>query len=582
MELAQSPKFISGLLVWLGLALPGGLTGCNGPDVTNGETDLSFVDVTQEAGLGGFRHETGAFGEAWFPETMGSGGGFIDYDGDGWQDILVIGGGTWPQSGMPPIPPLWLYRNEGDGTFSLRTQEAGLANIEAYGVGMMVADYDNDGDEDFFYTTLEENMLFRNDGGTFTEVGEAAGVTGEPVWSSSAAFIDADRDGWLDLYVGNYVAWTPETDRFCSLDGVHKSYCTPEAYEGVPSRFYHNEGNGTFSDWSEQTGIWPAPGKTLGAIALDFNRDGWPDLMISNDTEADQLYVNDGDGTFTERGGISGIAYDEHGKARAGMGVDAGIVDSTGEVTIFVGNFSKEMIGVYGYLGGGLFADRAASSLIGHLSLKTLTFGLFLIDVDLDGDLDLFAANGHVQPNIEKTQEGIFHSEPPQLFINDGSGHFEDRAMHVPAFTRAIVARGAAFADYDRDGDVDILATENDGPMHLWRNEVQRRGPYLRVHARGTTSNRDGVGTRIVATIGTHRMVRYVRAGSSYLSHSEKAVTYGLGAARQLDSLVLHWPSGQVDRFADVAGNQHIRVVEGSEVLGRLARSDREDVAAEQ
>jgi len=573
---------IPSVMVCLSLVLPGSLAGCNNPDVTNREADLSFVDVTQQAGLGDFRHETGAFGEHWFPESMGSGGGFIDYDGDGWQDILVIGGGTWPQSGMDPVPPLWLFRNNGDGTFSLRTQETGLADVDAYGSGMTVADYDNDGDEDFYFTTLAENMLFRNDGGTFTEVGITAGVAGEPVWSSSAAFFDADRDGWLDLYVGNYVAWTPETDRFCSLDGVHKSYCTPEAYEGIPSRFYHNDGDGTFSDSSERAGIWPAPGKTLGVVALDFNHDSWPDLMIANDTEADQLYVNAGDGTFIERGAVSSVAYDEHGKARAGMGVDAGIVDSTGAVTVFVGNFSKEMIGVYRYLGNGLFTDRAAASRIGRPSLMTLTFGLFLADVDLDGDLDVFAANGHVQPDIEQTQEGIYHAEPPHLFMNDGGGRFEDRAMYVPAFTRALVARGAAFADYDRDGDVDILATENDGPMHLWRNEVQRRGPYLRVHTRGTTSNRDGVGTRIVAMIGTYRMERYVRAGSSYLSHSEKAVTFGLGAARQLDSLVLHWPSGQVDRFADVAGYQDIRVAEGSEVLERLARPDREDVTAEQ
>lgn len=530
---------------------------------------LAFSDVTEAAGLSGFKHDTGAFGKKWFPESMGSGVAFVDLDGDGLQDILLAGGGRWPESETTAGRPLWMYRNNGDGTFSDVTEEAGLRGIDAYGLGLAVGDYDGDGHRDIYLTTLGENLLFANNGdGTFTETGRQAGVAGEPVWSSSAIFFDADRDGNLDLYVGNYVVWSPETDIYCSLDGVRKGYCTPEAYEGVPSRFYRNEGAGTFEDATEEAGFYPAPGKTLGVAELDFNGDGWADLMVANDTQRDLLYVNNGDGTFTEKGALSGVAYDESGKARAGMGVDAGVVDGTGEVSVFVGNFSSEMIGVYRHLRDGLFVDRAAASQIGRSSLRTLTFGLFLADLDLDGDLDLFAANGHVQPEIESVQDNVGYEESPHLYLNDGAGTFSDAAPLLGGvMARELVARGAAYADYDHDGDLDILISENDGGVHLWRNEIIHGdgGPsYLRITLEGRESSRDGLSSRIESYMGDLRMVRRIRSGSSYLSQSELPATFGLGDRGTVDSLIVYWPSGTVDRVIGVEGNRHHRIVEGS------------------
>ena len=550
--------------------------GCNGSgqDQTTGQgaapdpaAGVAFTDVTAEAGLGDFQHVSGASGEKWMPESLGSGGGFIDYDDDGWLDVLLVGGGTWPGRGEA-APALWLFRNNADGTFTNTTREAGLAGFAAYGFGITVADYDNDGDQDFYFTTLTQNHLFQNENGVFTDVAEVARVAGEPVWSTSALFFDADADGHLDLYVGSYVDWSPENDIECLLEGQVRSYCTPELYKGLPSRFYRNNGDGTFTDQTEAAGFVPAAGKTLGVTELDFNRDGRPDLVVANDTQPDHLYENKGQGTFTERGQLSGMAFGENGQARAGMGIDVGVVDSTGQETMFVGNFSKEMIGVYRHIGSGLFVDRAAISQIGRPSLLTLTFSLFLFDVELDGDLDLFAGNGHLQPEIEQLQEGIGYREPPHLFVNRGDGSFVDVSPAVGGvLAQPLVARGAAYADYDRDGDLDVLITENNGPAHLWRNDLSSDANVLRVRLEGRQSNRDGISSRVVAVVGRHQMERRVRSGSSYLSSAEKAATFGLGAASRVDSLLVYWPSGQVDRFANVEVDQEVLVVEGAGTL---------------
>lgn len=527
-----------------------------------------FTDVTAVAGLSAFRHVNGALGDKWFPESMGSGGGFIDYNNDGWQDILLVGGGVWPKDKERKAQALWLYRNNGNHTFTEVTKETGLAEISAYGFGVTVADYDNDGDQDFHLTTLHHDMLFRNDNGSFQETAQSAGVAGEQVWSSSAIFFDADRDGWLDLYVGNYVEWSPEKDLWCTLDGKTKSYCTPELYKGIPARFYRNNGDGTFTDRTEAAGFGASPGKTLGLIELDYNRDGWPDLYVANDTQRNLLYKNNGDGTFTEIAAMSGVAYDENGRARAGMGADAGVVDRSGQETVFVGNFSKEMIAVFQYLGNDLFADRAAASKIGRASLLTLTFGLFLFDFDLDADLDLFAANGHVQQDIEVTQDGVFYRQPPHLFANDGDGFFTDEAPSIGGVLKEpIVARGAAYADYDHDGDLDILVTENDGPAHLWRNDLNNGNHFLRVHVQGRNGNRDGFGTRVVALANSLRMERRIRSGSSFQASCEKAATFGLRRAAQADSLIVYWLSGRIDRFANVPADRNVLLIEGEQEL---------------
>ncbi len=530
-------------------------------------TAVSFREVTTEAGLGAFRHVNGALGEKWFPETMGAGGGFLDYDGDGWQDVVLVGGGSWDPETDRQVRKLWLYRNKGDGTFALASSQAGLDNLPGYGFGVVAADYDNDGDDDLYFTTLGPNLLLRNEGGVFQDVTQAAGLSGVEEWSTSAIFFDADRDGWLDLYVGNYVVWTPDEDLWCSFDGENKGYCTPELYRGVPGRYYRNRGDGTFEEQTDAAGF-STGGKTLGVAELDYNDDGWPDLAVANDTDPDQLFQNDGDGTFSEVGVVSGMAFDERGRARAGMGIDAGVVDETGRETIFVGNFSNQMIGVYRYAGNGLFEDRAAASQIGRTSLLTLTFGLVLFDADLDGDLDLYAANGHVQPYIEQVKDNVTFRQPSHLFLNLGDGTFEDAAPRVGgALADSLVGRGAAYADFDNDGDLDLLVTENAGPAHLLRNDLNEGVHYLRVEVQGRQSNRDGIGTRLVAVVGTQRQVRRIRTGSSFLSQSEKVATFGLKGADRVDSLLVYWPGGLVDRFADVAADQTVVLVEGERRL---------------
>ncbi len=532
---------------------------------------VEFTEVTASAGLGDFRHVTGSVGKWWMPETVGGGGAFLDYDGDGWLDVLLVRGSGWEEEGAAPMNALALYRNLGDGTFVDRTTEAGLEGVRSYAFGVTVADVDNDEDDDFYVTALRKNLLFRNEGGTFVEVGAEAGVAGPAEWSTAAVFFDADRDGLLDLYVGNYVAWSPETDISCSLATGVRSYCTPDAYEGLAGRFYRNEGDGTFTDRTAEAGFGGSvPGKTLAAAPLDFNDDGYPDLIVVNDTERDLLYRNNGDGTFSEVGVVSGIAFDRYGKARAGMGVDIGVVDSTGRPTVFVANFAREMVGVYRYGGNDRFVDRALGARIGQASVNYLSFGLFVFDADLDGHLDLLTANGHISPEIEQVEDAITYRQPVRLYRNLGDGTFEavEGAFKDKSGVAEIVGRGAAFADYDRDGDLDVLVVENGGPAHLWRNDVSGRN-YLRVRLEGRSSNRDGIGARIEAVTGPHRMVRYVKTGTSYLSSSERVVTFGLGDLPGIDTLIVRWPSGTVDMSTSVAANQELVVTEGGHLSAR-------------
>ena len=533
----------------------------------NGEPDqppVHFVDVAADVGLGEFLHTTGAVGDKWYPEPMGSGGGFIDYNGDGWEDILLASGGTWEGDSNPNTQGLWLYRNNQDGTFTEVTEEADLANVRAYTIGVNVADYDNDGDDDFFLSNLRTNMLFRNEGGVFSEVGESAGIAEESVWSSSTMFFDANKDGWLDLYVGNYVEWTPETDIFCPPGGTEKLYCIPAAYTGISSRFFLSNQDGTFTDVTESTGFYPALGKSLGVVEIDFNKDGWPDMAVANDGEGDLLYRNNQDGTFSEIGTKSGMAFSEHGEARAGMGIDAGVVDSSGNISVVVGNFSEEMVGVYKYMGNEAFIDRSASSKIGYPSLLILTFGVILFDADYDTDLDVFLANGHVYPDRTSDRDKVTYRQPSQLYLNRGDGVFDLLQQEEGVLTDMMVARGVAYADYDKDGDLDLLITENAGPVHLWRNDNTGHA-FFRVHAIGTEDNRDAISTEIVAYVDKLAMYRRVRTGSSYLSSSEKTVTYGLGSYTSVDSLKVTWPNGETHVFYDLDKNQEIVVVQGKD-----------------
>jgi hypothetical protein len=524
-----------------------------------------FQDVTRAAGIH-FVHNNGAFGKMWLPEAMGSGVTFIDYNNDGWPDILLINGEDWPGH-VRLHTYLALYRNNHDGTFTDITRHAGL-DVEMYGMGVAVGDYDNDGCDDIFVTALGQSHLFHNNcNGTFTDVTKQAGLWGPNEFSTSAGWVDYDHDGHLDLLVANYVQWTPATDIFCTLDGKTKSYCTPQAYAGTSVRLWHNNGNGTFTDATKQAGLYDPTSKSLGIAVLDANRDGWPDIFVSNDTEPNKLYINNKNGSFTERAVMSGVGFSETGVARAGMGTDAADYDHSGYPSILVSNFSNQMLALYHNEGNGLFVDEAPHSEIGHSSLLTLGFGCFFFDYDNDGWPDIFVANGHIQHDIQNVQRQVHYAEPPLLFRNLGGGKFADVTAPVGAsFNAPRVARGAAYADVFNNGRLDILISTNSGPVVLFRNE-DAANRSLRIKLAGVKSNRDGIGATVRVTSGGITQAKMLTSGSSYLSSSELVLTFGLGDNAKADEIEIRWPSGPVDHLQNVAAGQTITVKEGSGVV---------------
>ena len=520
-----------------------------------------FEDVTRAAGIH-FVHNSGAFGKKWLPETMGPGVAFLDYDNDGWQDILFVNGTAWPgHAGRHTT--LALYHNNHDGTFTDVTQKAGLAT-EIYGMGVAIGDFDNDGYDDIFITALGQSHLFHNNGdGTFTDVTKKAGLWGPNEFSTSAAWVDYDRDGHLDLVVANYVQWSPENDIYCALDGKTKSYCTPEPYKGSSIRLWHNRGDGTFEDATQKAGLYDPTSKSLGVAILDANQDGWPDILVSNDTQPNKLYINNGNGTFSEKGVQAGIGYSEDGIARAGMGVDAGDYDRSGYPSVLITNFSNQMLALYHNERNGLFVDDAPQSDVGHASLLTLGFGCFFFDYDLDGWLDIYIANGHIEDAIERVQPRVRYAEPPHLFHNLGNGKFKEvTASAGVSFAAPRVARGAAYGDINNDGALDVLVATNGGPAALFRN-AGTKNHSLRIKLTGTKSNRDGIGAVVRVTAGNDTQSQMLRSGSSYLSSSELIVSFGLASHTQADAVEIRWPSGQSDHLKNVAADQIVTVEEG-------------------
>ena len=525
----------------------------------------TFTDVTAAAGIR-FKHQSGAFGKKYLPETMGSGVAFLDADGDGWQDLLFVQSKKWPGRPGPPSYPA-LYRNNRNGTFTDVTRASGLA-IEAYGLGVTAADFDNDGDTDIYLTALGPNHLFRNvGGGRFEDITSRAGV-GDPGFSSSAVWFDYDRDGRLDLFVANYVDWSIQTDRFCTLDGKAKSYCTPEAYKGQSPTLYRNKGDGTFENVTKRARLYDPSNKMLGAALLDFDNDGDLDLFGANDTQPNRLYRNNGDGTFTDVALSAGVAFNEAGVARAGMGVDAADYDGSGRQSLVIGNFTNEMIALYSNEGNGLFVDEAPGSTVGKASQLTLTFACFFFDFDLDGLPDIFAANGHVADDISVVQRNVTYAQPPHLFRNTGGGKFEVLSASVgAAFRQPIVGRGAAYGDYDNDGDLDLVITTSNGPARLLRNDGSPNR-MVRITTMGVQSNRDAIGARVRVNVdgGSGRWAM-VKTGSSYLSQSELPLTFGLGPGSKAAGIEVTWPTGKVERVPGVAANQAITIQEGKGIV---------------
>ncbi len=510
-----------------------------------------FDDHTAAAGID-FRHVNGAFGGKWMPESLGAGVALFDADGDGWTDILFVQGRSWPghESAVPEAlrdATMQLYRNRGDRTFENVTAGSGL-EVSLYGFGAAPADYDGDGDTDLLVTAYGPNRMFRNAGdGTFTDVTEVSGL-GHAGWSTSAAWLDYDLDGDLDVYVANYVKWTSDNDIWCSLDGTSKSYCTPESYEGEPSVLYRNEGDGTFTDVSVEARVFVPGGKSLGVTVADFNADGRPDFAVANDTEPNFLFENAGDGTFAEVGLLSGMAFDSSGRARAGMGIDTADLSNTGSLALAIGNFSKEMIGLFEQGPGGLFVDIAGRAGVGRSSFPFLTFGLFFFDHDLDGWLDLFAVNGHLEDRIAEVEASISYEQRPLLYLNRGDGTLQEVGERAgEPMARAIVGRGAAHADLDRDGDLDVVMTSNDGPAYLLISSARdRRDPphVVRITLRDATANTAAIGASVTVRSGQWQQTQLVRAGSSYASHSERTLTFGLGLREVIDAVEILWPDG--------------------------------------
>jgi len=518
------------------------------------------VDVTGAAGIH-FEHDTGAYGGKLLPETLGSGCAFLDYDADGWQDILLVNSMDWPGHKRQRTT-MKLYRNNRNGTFTDVTKAAGL-DVEMYGMGVAVGDYNNDGYPDVFVSCVGQSRLFRNTGkGTFQDVTKSSGLLGRQGLSTSAVWIDYDRDGFLDLFVCNYVRWSAEHDVFCSLDGKNKSYCTPEAYRGDTCWLYHSRGDGTFEDVTATTGIFDSSSKSLGVAMLDFDQDGWPDLLVANDTQPNKLYRNLHNGKFKDVAVEAGLAFSSEGKARAGMGVDAADFDNSGRTGIIITNFDNEMIGLYRASAKG-YDDVAIETGLGSASKNTLGFGCVFYDADLDGLLDIAVANGHIDETVRNIRGNVGYAQAPQLFQNLGGGKFRDVANEIGGdFNLPRVGRGLAYGDFDRDGDLDLLLTTNNGGAYLYRNDVSNANRSIRFRLVGTKSNRDAIGAIVRIYVDGQVQTRMVRSGSSYLSQSELPVTFGVGRQDQIEKVVIDWPSGRSEEHARLQTAKAYHVVE--------------------
>ena len=521
-----------------------------------------FTDVAKQAGLTAPVIYAKPDYNDYILEATGCGCAFVDYDNDGWMDLFVLSGTRI--EGAPEGATNRLYKNNRDGTFTDVTERAGLRDT-GWACGVCVGDYNNDGFADILVTCVGQSRLFRNTGkGTFVDATQTSGLGGRTGFSTSALWFDYDRDGLLDLFLCNYVRWTPDHDVFCSLDGKNKSYCTPEAYRGDTCWLFHNRGNGTFEDVTARCGVFDSSSKSLGVAMIDADIDGWPDLFVANDTQPNKLYRNLRDGTFKDVAVEAGLAFSAEGKARAGMGVDAADFENTGVPGLAVTNFDNEMIGLYRPMGRGLFEDVAIKAGIGPASRNSLGFGCVFADLDLDGDLDLVVANGHIDETVRNIRGNVGYAQPPHLFLNQGNGTFKDAASEAGReFSQSRVGRGLACADFDRDGDVDLLMTTNNGPAVLFKNDQTSGNRFVRFRLTGTVSNRDAIGATVRIFQGGTSQSRLVKSGSSYLSQSELPLTFGVGRRDRLERVVVSWPNGRTEEFTNVATGKAYDCVEG-------------------
>ena len=531
---------------------------------------VHFTDITSSAGIH-FIHNNGAFGKKLLPETIGPGCAFIDYNRDGWQDILLVNGEDWPQH-HKSATTLALYRNNHDGTFTDVTKTSGL-NIPMYGIGVAIGDYDNDGFDDIFVTAVGRNHLFHNNGdGTFTDVTRKAGLATASHISTSAVWVDYDRDGYLDLFVTNYASWSLQNDLFCTLDGKQKSYCTAELYRGDSPRLYHNNKDGTFTDLTQEADVYKPTSKSLGVIAVDIDDDGWPDLVVTNDSEPNAFFHNNGNGTFSEAGETVGFGYAVTGLPGSSTGVDASDYDSSGRQSIVLATssglllFHNEGKGLF-YEGRNFLLDVSEKSGVTGASSMTKGFATFFWDFDLDGYPDIFVADGHIDAGIDLIQPRAGYAQPPHLLRNDGNGRFEDVTPKTGAFLgRRIVGRGACYGDIDNDGDLDLLVMTNGGPAYLYRNDGGNRNSWIGFKLEGRSSNRDGIGAKVRIFAGGRTQTQVVKSGSGYLSQNQLPLVFGLGSVSNVEKVEVFWPSGTHQVLGPYSARQTYKVVEAADL----------------
>lgn len=542
----------------LAAALSAASAVCAGAD-----TDVHFVDVTAEAGID-FVYVDGASGRKYMPEPMGSGAAFFDGDGDGELDLYIVNGAALPGYVAAGTPSNVLYHNRGDGTFADVTAAAGVGDT-TYGMAAAVGDYDNDGDTDLYVANFGPNLLYRSNGdGTFCDVTAAAGV-GYPGWSTSAAFVDGDRDGDLDLYVATYMDFDVAANRTC-YQGAARAYCGPTAYPGQSGVLYRNDGDGVFADATREAGLYTEEGRQLGIAFGDYDGDGDPDLFIANDKRPNFLFRNEGDGTYVETGLLTGVAYNAEGEPESAMGADMADYNNDGRLDIVVATFQWLANTLYRNDGGGFFTDVTYQVGVGTGSLPYLGMTAAFLDYDNDGHLDLFVANGHLDRNVGEYDPAATYRQLNQLFHNRGDGTFAEITATAGLGLRTErVSHGAAFGDYDSDGDTDIFVSDSAGePSQLLRNDGGNANHYLAIRAVGTASNRDGIGTRVEVVAGDLRQTREVRSTYGYLCANDLRLLIGLGARAAADSVTLRWPSGRVQVLTDVPADQLLTVVEDS------------------
>ena len=532
---------------------------------------LSFVDVAQESGIA-FQHDNAASPEKYLIETMGSGAAWLDYNQDGLLDAYLVNSAATRV--YTPAEPLRnaLYKNKGDGTFEDVTAETGVAAEGLFGTGAAVGDYDNDGDADLFVTGYARSILYRNQGdGTFTDVTARAGVGNPGKWGSSAGWFDYDNDGRLDLVIANYLDWTEDNNIFCGEQRPgYQAYCHPNKYKGQTPTLFRNNGDGTFRDVSKESGIGERAGNGLGVVCFDFDDDGWMDVFLANDSMMNFLYRNRGDGSFEDVTLAAGVAFGEDGKAEAGMGVDAADYDGDGRLDLYITHLDFEFDRLYRNSGDGSFEDATFLSKIGYQTFDVSGFGTKFIDYDNDGLRDIFVVTGHVLDNIQLFHEKTAYAEPKIVFRNTG-GSFEDVTGELGAdLSRPRVSRAAAFADYDNDGDIDVLVNNNGQGAELLRNDGGRRGHWLQLQLIGTKSNRDGVGARVKVTAGDLVQFEQRKGGMSYQAAHDPRLHFGLGERTKADAIEVRWPSGTVDEIKGVDADRVVVVREGDGRVGEV------------